>query len=640
MVGDATVDGYESYEDAIAAQPAEPLADRVAGRDMLYSSGTTGRPKGIKTAAASDPVDTPSAVTGLGLLLFGFGPDTIYLSPAPLYHSAPLRFTMAVHQVGGTVVVMEHFDASEALALIERYRVTTSQWVPTMFMRLLKLPADVRAGFDVSSLEVAIHAAAPCPVEVKRQMIEWWGPVLHEYYAGTEGNGFVYTNSEDWLAHPGTVGRNLTGEIHIVGDDGDECPIGEPGTIWFAGTAEFEYHNDPDKTAESRDERGWTTLGDVGRLDDDGFLYLTDRKSYMIISGGVNIYPQETENLLTVHPAVFDVAVIGVPNEDFGEEVKAVVQVADGATAGAGSRARADRLLPPAPGRRQVPAVRRLRGRAAAAPHREALQAAAPRPVLGWSRLVDHLMLAFLDHPGPIPFAHRGGAGAWPENTMPAFAGAVALGYRYVETDVHVTADGVLCAFHDERLDRVTDRVGLIRELPWAEVSRARVDGTEPIPLLTDLLEAWPDLRVNIDPKHDSAVDALADTLRRTNSVERVCIGAFSDRRLARLRALLGPTLCTSLGPGGVARLRAASFGPPSGALPAACVQVPPNQGRVTLVDERFLRAAHERSMPVHIWTIDDPTEMGRLLDLGVDGIMTDEPAVLKAVLESRGQWY
>lgn len=245
----------------------------------------------------------------------------------------------------------------------------------------------------------------------------------------------------------------------------------------------------------------------------------------------------------------------------------------------------------------------------------------------------------FLDHPGPIPFAHRGGAGDWPENTMPAFAGAVALGYRYVETDVHVTADGVLVAFHDERLDRVTDRTGVIRELPWREVRRARVAGREPIPLLEDLLGTWPDLRVNVDPKHDSAVDALAATIRRTGAIDRVCVGAFSDRRLGRLRAVLGPRLCTSLGPRGVARLRAASFGLPSGRLPARCAQVPPTAGRVPLVDERFVRAAHHRALQVHVWTVDDEAEMHRLLDLGVDGIMTDRPAVLRAVLEARGAW-
>ncbi len=229
-------------------------------------------------------------------------------------------------RIGGTAVIMEHFDAEQALALIEKYSVTHSQWVPTMFIRMLKLPDDVRARYDVSSMQVAIHAAAPCPIAVKKQMIEWWGPVLHEYYAGTEGNGFVYTNSVDWLAHPGTVGKALLGTVHIVGEDGKELPPGEPGTIYFEGGTSFEYHNDPDKTASSRDEHGWSTLGDVGYLDDEGYLYLTDRKAYMIISGGVNIYPQEAENVLVTHPAVIDVAVFGVPNEDFGEEVKAVVQ--------------------------------------------------------------------------------------------------------------------------------------------------------------------------------------------------------------------------------------------------------------------------------------------------------------------------
>jgi len=246
---------------------------------------------------------------------------------------------------------------------------------------------------------------------------------------------------------------------------------------------------------------------------------------------------------------------------------------------------------------------------------------------------------AFLDHPGPIPFAHRGGAGDWPENTMPAFEAAVALGYRYLETDVHVTADGVLCAFHDDRLDRVTDRTGVIAELPWSEVRRAKVGGAEAIPLLEDLLGTWPEARVNIDPKHDSSVDALAAVLSRTGSVERVCIGAFSDRRLARLRALLGPRLCTSLGPKAIARLRAASLAPTRGALPGACVQVPPSYHGAPIVDERFLRAAHRRGMPVHVWTVDEPDEMRRLLDLGVDGIMTDRPAMLKGVLVERGEW-
>ena len=335
LMMDGLVDGYASYEETIAAQPAEPLPDRVAGADMLYSSGTTGRPKGVKPAMPSQPLETtPSAVYGLMAMLFGLTEESVYLSPAPLYHAAPLRFCMAAHMGGATVVVMERFDPEDALRLIEQHRITLSQWVPTMFIRMLKLPDDVRAKYDVSSLQAAVHAAAPCPVEVKRRMIEWWGPVLHEYYAGTEGNGFVYCNSEQWLEHPGTVGQALIGTIHIVDDDGNEVGVGEPGTVYFEGEAAstFEYHNDPDKTEGSRDPkgRGWSTLGDVGRLDEDGFLYLTDRKAYMIISGGVNIYPQEAENVLAMHPKVFDVAVFGVPNEDFGEEVKAVVQPADG----------------------------------------------------------------------------------------------------------------------------------------------------------------------------------------------------------------------------------------------------------------------------------------------------------------------
>ena len=324
---DGVIEGYQSYEDAVVRQPAEPLPDRVAGTDMLYSSGTTGRPKGVKGATPDKPLgEDLSSVGGLMAVLFGVDADTIYLSPAPLYHAAPLRFCLGAHELGGTVVVMEHFDPEQALVLIERYHATHSQWVPTMFVRMLKLPDGVRERYDLSSLKVAVHAAAPCPVQVKQKMIAWWGPVLHEYYAGTEGNGFVYCNSEGWLAHPGTVGSPLGCTVHIVSEDGEELPAGEAGTVYFEGGAAFEYHNDPEKTAASRSDRGWSTLGDVGYLDDDGFLYLTDRKAYMIISGGVNIYPQEAENVLVNHPAVVDVAVFGVPNEDFGEEVKAVVQ--------------------------------------------------------------------------------------------------------------------------------------------------------------------------------------------------------------------------------------------------------------------------------------------------------------------------
>jgi long-chain acyl-CoA synthetase len=324
---DGAINGYESYEAAVASQPSTPLPDRRAGTDMLYSSGTTGRPKGVKVEQVEKPLGAElSGVASLLSLLMGAQPSMVYLSPAPLYHAAPLRFCMATHELGGTVVVMEHFDPEQALQLIERYRVTHSQWVPTMFVRMLKLPDDVRARYDLTSLEVAIHAAAPCPVEVKRRMIEWWGPVLHEYYAGTEGNGFVYCNSEMWLSHPGTVGLPIACTIHIVGDDGEELPTGESGTIYFEGGNSFEYHNDPEKTASSRRGNGWSTLGDVGYLDEGGYLYLTDRKAYMIISGGVNIYPQEAENVLISHPDVIDVAVFGVPNDEFGEEVKAVVQ--------------------------------------------------------------------------------------------------------------------------------------------------------------------------------------------------------------------------------------------------------------------------------------------------------------------------
>lgn len=246
---------------------------------------------------------------------------------------------------------------------------------------------------------------------------------------------------------------------------------------------------------------------------------------------------------------------------------------------------------------------------------------------------------AFLDWDAPIPFAHRGGASEVPENTMPAFEHAVRLGYRYVETDVHVTSDGVLLAFHDDVLDRVTDGHGRVDQLPWSIVQKAKVDGREPIPLLEDLLGCWPELRVNIDPKHDGAVHALVEVLQRCDAVDRVCVGAFSDRRLGRVRSLLGPRVCTSLGPRSIARLRAASYGVPTGRFPSPSAQVPTGARGIPLVDARFVRCAHTRNIQIHVWTIDDPDEMIRLLDLGVDGIMTDRPAVLREVLESRGQW-
>jgi acyl-CoA synthetase (AMP-forming)/AMP-acid ligase II len=323
------LDGYESLEARLAAQPTGPIADPTEGQDMLYSSGTTGRPKGVKVPLPNKPLGSPDNLFMLVAGLFGASADSVYLSPAPLYHAAPLRFCRTLQRLGGTVVVMEHFDPLAMLTAIERHRVTFTQVVPTMFVRLLKLAPEERARFDVSSLESVVHAAAPCPVPVKEQMIEWWGPIIHEYYAGTEGNGFCYVGSADWLEHKGTVGRPILGTLHIVDEDGVEVPAGEVGTVYFESDATFEYHNDPEKTASSRLANGWSTLGDMGKVDEDGYLYLTDRKAYMIISGGVNIYPQEAENVLTMHPAVLDVAVFGVPDDEMGESVKAVVQPVD-----------------------------------------------------------------------------------------------------------------------------------------------------------------------------------------------------------------------------------------------------------------------------------------------------------------------
>jgi acyl-CoA synthetase (AMP-forming)/AMP-acid ligase II len=330
-------EGEMSAEDALAAMPATPIADERAGVDMLYSSGTTGRPKGVKIPLPVDPdIAQANALVGLTMAAFGITPDTVYLSPAPLYHAAPLRWSMTMHKLGGTVVVMEKFDPEHALQLIERYRITDSQFVPTHFVRMLKLPQDVRDKYDVSSLKCAIHAAAPCPVPVKRAMIDWWGPVLYEYYAGTEGNGFTFITSAEWLERPGSVGRALTGVVRVCDEEGDELPRGSEGQIFFEpteGMVPFEYHNDAQKTADAKNKHGWSSLGDVGYEDEDGYVFLTDRKSFMIISGGVNIYPQEIENHLVTHPRVADVAVVGGPHEEMGEEVIAVIQPADMADA-------------------------------------------------------------------------------------------------------------------------------------------------------------------------------------------------------------------------------------------------------------------------------------------------------------------
>jgi long-chain acyl-CoA synthetase len=321
-----TIAGWEACEPRLAALPATPIADQQAGSAMIYSSGTTGRPKGIKRAIGGGAYDAPEPGFLLFKGLYKFDEHTVYLSPAPLYHAAPLTYAMGTMRCGGTVIVMEKFEPGSALNLIERYRVTHSQWVPTMFVRLLKIGVQQRRGFDLSSHRVAIHASAPCPVAIKREMMMWWGPILYEYYAGTEGNGICSIGPQEWLERPGSVGRALIGELHIVRADGTPAAANETGTVYFAKGVPFVYHNDPAQTATAHNAQGWSTLGDVGHLDEAGYLYLTDRKADLIITGGVNVYPQEAENVLVTHPAVADVAVVGIPNEEYGEEVKAVVQ--------------------------------------------------------------------------------------------------------------------------------------------------------------------------------------------------------------------------------------------------------------------------------------------------------------------------
>ncbi|MBT4905768.1 MAG: AMP-binding protein, partial [Rhodospirillaceae bacterium] len=286
-----------------------------------------GQPKGILRPMPDEAPDHNTLLFNFLQNIWRYREGMIYLSPAPLYHSAPHAAVNFTFRFGGTVIVMERFDPEKYLALIGKYQVTHSQLVPTMFSRMLKLPDQVRNSYDISSLETAVHAAAPCPVQVKEKMIEWWGPIVLEYYGATEAQGLTACDSEEWLAHPGTVGRVLLGDMHILDDDMQPCPTGTAGMIWFTNATEFEYFNDPERTAEASSEDGsMSTVGDMGYVDEDGYLYLTDRATFMIVSGGVNIYPQECENLLIVHAKVADAAVFGIPNEDFGEEVKAVVQ--------------------------------------------------------------------------------------------------------------------------------------------------------------------------------------------------------------------------------------------------------------------------------------------------------------------------
>jgi fatty-acyl-CoA synthase len=329
-----SVDGYDQVDASLGGKPSEPIAEETEGDVLQYSSGTTGRPKGIRRPLAGVPMGEGGGAVLSFLAAFGVSEGDVYLSPAPLYHSAPIFWTMGVHRLGGTVVVMERFDAEQMLAAIERHRITHMQLVPTMFVRLLKLPEQVRSRYDLSSLRAVIHAAAPCPVEVKRRMIDWWGPIISEYYSSSEGAGGTFITAGEWLAHPGSVGRPILGTPHILDDDGRELPSGEPGQVWFEGAVEFDYLGDPAKTAETTSPQGWRTVGDIGWLDEEGFLYLTDRRAFTIIRGGVNIYPQEIEDALLEHPQVLDVAVFGIPDEDFGERVQAVVQPVDWDDAG------------------------------------------------------------------------------------------------------------------------------------------------------------------------------------------------------------------------------------------------------------------------------------------------------------------
>jgi acyl-CoA synthetase (AMP-forming)/AMP-acid ligase II len=329
IVVGGTLPGWRSYEDALAAAgDAPPMSD---GSEMLYSSGTTGRPKAVRRALPTDGEGSWAQKVLESALRqrYGMTDSSVYLSPAPLYHAAGVNYTMAVHRVGAASILMRKFDAEAVLRLIQTHRVTHAQFVPTMFVRMLKLPEAVRRGYDVSSLRCVIHAAAPCPVDVKHQMMKWFGPIIHEYYGGTEGFAGTIIGPDEWLAHPGSVGKPFS-PVHVVGDDGVELPVGESGQLYFEGGPAFEYFKDPEKTASVYNERGWRSLGDMGYVDEDGYLYLTDRSTFMIVSGGVNIYPQEAENLLVMHPKLVDAAVFGVPNDEYGEEVKAVVQPVDG----------------------------------------------------------------------------------------------------------------------------------------------------------------------------------------------------------------------------------------------------------------------------------------------------------------------
>ncbi|KUI44710.1 acyl-CoA synthetase [Mycobacterium sp. GA-1199] len=334
LLADDDLDGWQRYPECVADHPKTPIPDEIEGDLLQYSSGTTGRPKGIRRELPHTSPEQAGNMLSALLMAIQMDSDSVYLSPAPLYHTAPCMWTMSAQAMGATTVIMRKFEPEEALTAIQKYGVTSGQFVPAMFVRMLKLPADIRDSYDLSSIRRVVHAAAPCPIDIKKQMIDWWGPVIDEYYSSSEGAGITFITAEDWLNHPGSVGKPLLGEAHVLGEDGEELPPGQPGQIYFdMGPMSFVYHNDPVKTAESRERHGWVTVGDVGYLDKDGYMFLTDRKHHMIISGGVNIYPQEAENLLITHPKVLDAAVFGVDDEEMGQRVKGVVQTVDPADA-------------------------------------------------------------------------------------------------------------------------------------------------------------------------------------------------------------------------------------------------------------------------------------------------------------------
>jgi fatty-acyl-CoA synthase len=318
-----------SWNDAIAEMPTDPIPDEILGRDLIYSSGTTGLPKGIQRKLPTHKFGDPEPIERQLAEQLGFSNETRYLVVSPLYHSLPLRHSLLVQGLGGSTVIMNKFDAEQALGLIEKYRITHCFMVPTMFVRLLELPEQVRASYDLSSLQSVVHAAAPCPVAVKQAMLDWLGPIIIEIYGNTEECGFTAITSQEWITHPGSVGKPLACKLHILDDHDRELNPGESGTVWIEGCNEFSYHNAPDKTAESRNSRGWRTVGDIGYVDADGYLYLSGRKNFTIITGGVNVYPSEVEELLRSHPKVSDAAVFGIPDPDLGEQVKAVVQLKD-----------------------------------------------------------------------------------------------------------------------------------------------------------------------------------------------------------------------------------------------------------------------------------------------------------------------